>query len=82
LGISLPRCRHKILFTTKEIIHKRISFKELTQNARKMKEKGETFYQPKGGTKKGPLGVLCDQEWAAKPLNLMRTCKNQQAIAC
>jgi hypothetical protein len=50
LGISLPRCRHKILFATKEIIHKRISFKELTKNARKMKEKGEIFYQPKGGT--------------------------------
>jgi hypothetical protein len=50
LGISLPRCRHKILLTTNEIIHKRISFKELTKNARKMKEKDEIFYQPKGGT--------------------------------
>jgi hypothetical protein len=50
LGMSHPRCRHKILFTVKNIIHKRINFKELTKNDRKMKEKSEIFYQPKGET--------------------------------
>jgi hypothetical protein len=50
LGMSHPRCRHKILFTVKNIIHKRISFKELTKNDRKMKQKSENFYQPKGDT--------------------------------
>jgi hypothetical protein len=29
---------------------RKISLKELAKNARKMKEKGEIFYQPKGET--------------------------------
>jgi hypothetical protein len=48
--MSHPRCRHKILLTTNEIIHKRINFKKLAKNIRKMKEKGAIFYQPNGET--------------------------------